>query len=183
MREQRGVRRATGAVVALPGLLLLLGSACGYRPLDGRGAFGPDVRTIEVEAFENASTAPGLEQQVADALVEEFARRAWLEPVLQGQVANPDLVLSGALITADVRSNSYSSGGLALEERVVVNFDVSVTRTTSGEVVYRHPNVSVSEVFLSSADPMVYASNKEQALRRVASAIAERVHDELFQRF
>ena len=30
---------------------------------------------------------------------------------------------------------------------------------------------------------MVYASNKEQALRRVASAIAERVHDELFQRF
>ena len=182
MREQRGGSRGTGAVVALAGLLLGL-CACGYRPLDGRGAFGPDVKTIEVEAFENASTAPGLEQQVADAMVEEFARRAWLEPVLQGQVARPDLVLSGLLLTADVRSNSYSSGGLALEERVEVRFDVSVKRALSGEVVYRHPSFSVMEVFLSSADPMVYASNKEQALRRVASVIAERVHDELFQRF
>ena len=181
MREQPAASRGRGAAVALSGLLALL--ACGYRPLDGRTVFGPDVRTIEIEAFENASTAPGLEQQVADALVEEFARRAWLEPVLQGQIANPDLVMSGSLNTADVRSNSYSSGGLALEERVVVSFDVSVRRTLSEEVVYRHPDFAVAEVFLSSADPMVYASNKEQALRRVASAIAERVHDELFQRF
>jgi hypothetical protein len=103
--------------------------------------------------------------------------------VVQGQVASPDLVLSGLLHTAEVRSNSYSSGGLALEERVDVRFDVSVRRAASGEVVYRHPDFSVTEVFLSSADPMVYASNKEQALRRIASAIAERVHDELFQRF
>jgi hypothetical protein len=182
MREQRAGSRGGGAVVALAGLVFAL-AACGYRPLDGRGAFGPDVRTIEVEAFENASTSPGLEQQVADAMVEEFARRAWLEPVLQGQVANPDLVMSGSLNAADVRSNSYSSGGLALEERVIVSFDVLVKRSPSGEVVYSHPDFSVAEVFLSSADPMVYASNKEQALRRVASAIAERVHDELFQRF
>ncbi len=182
MREQRAGSRGRGAVAALLAVLLGL-AACGYRPLDGRGRFGPDVRTIEVEAFENASTAPGLEQQVADALVEEFARRAWLEPVLQGQVANPDLVMSGALHSADVRSNSYSSGGLALEERVVVSFDVEVKRSPSGEIVYRHPDFSITEVFLSSADPMVYASNKEQALRRVASAIAERVHDELFQKF
>ena len=181
MREQRGGSTGTGAVVALAALLGLV--ACGYRPLDGSGVFGPDVKTIEVEAFENDSTAPGLEQQVADALVEEFARRAWLEPVLQGQIASPDLVLSGLLKMADVRSNSYSSGGLALEERVEVRFDVSVKRGASGEVVYRHPSFTVTEVFLSSADPMVYASNKEQALRRVASVIAERVHDELFQKF
>jgi hypothetical protein len=181
MRELRAGSRGRGAVVALSALLMA--AACGYRPLDGRGVFGPDVRTIEVEAFENASTAPGLEQQVADAMVEEFARRAWLEPVLQGQLANPDLVMSGSLKTADVRSNSYSSGGLALEERVVVSFDVLVKRSESGEIVYRHPDFNITEVFLSSADPMVYASNKEQALRRVASAIAERVHDELFQKF
>jgi hypothetical protein len=182
MREQRGGSRGTGAVVALAAVLLAP-LACGYRALDGRGAFGPDVKTIEVEAFENSSTAPGLEQQVADAMVEEFARRAWLEPVLQGQVSNPDLILSGLLRTADVRSNSFSAGGLALEERVEVRFDVSVKRSVSGEVVYQHPSFSVTEVFLSSADPMVYASNKEQALRRVASVIAERVHDELFQKF
>jgi hypothetical protein len=111
MREQRGREQARGRRRAGPSL----GRRCGYRPLDGRGVFGPDVRTIEVEAFENASTAPGLEQQVADAMVEEFARRAWLEPVLQGQVANPDLVMSGSLNTADVRSNSTRRAGSHLK--------------------------------------------------------------------
>jgi len=171
-----------GAGIARVVLVLVLG-ACGYKPLDGRGAFGPDVRTIELEAFENRSREPGLEQQLGDALAEEFARRAWLEPVLQGQVAHPDLVMTGLLRSTTVRSNSFSSGGLALEERVEVFLDVSVRRSASGEVVYRHPDFHVSEVFLSSADPQVYASNKEQALRRVSSAIAEQVHDELFQRF
>ena len=72
---------------------------------------------------------------------------------------------------------------LALEEALDVTFDVSVRRSSSGELLYAHPDFHIHEVFLSSADPQVYASNKEQALRRVSSEIAERVHDELFQRF
>jgi hypothetical protein len=171
-----------GAVVALTGLCLLLGG-CGYKPLDGRGVFGPDVKTIELESFENESREPGLEQHITDAMAEEFARRAWLEPVMDGQIASPDLVMTGLVRTATVRADTYSSGGLALEERIDVRLDVAVRRRESGELVYQHPDFRVREVFLSSADPMVYASNKEQAMRRVASSIAEQVHDELFQRF
>ncbi len=182
MREQRSGSTGPGAILARVCVVLALG-ACGYRALDGSEVFGPDVHTIEIEAFENESREPGLEQQVADALVEEFSRRAWLEPVLQGQLSSPDLVMTGQLHSAEVRSNSFSSGGLALEERVDVRLDVSVRRRASSEVVYRHPGFRVTEVFLSSADPQVYASNKEQALRRVSSVIAERVHDELFQNF
>jgi hypothetical protein len=169
---------SSGGVVALALLL----SACGYRALDGRGAFGPDVKTIELRAFENASREPGLEQLIGDALVEEFGRRAWLEPELAGSHPSPDLVLRGIVRSATVRSTSYSSGALALEERIEVSFDVDVRRG-SGELVYQHPDFRVTEVFLSSADPNVYASNKEQALRRLSSAVAERVHDELFERF
>jgi len=182
MRERWTGRKFGGRLATLGCLVFMIG-ACGYRPLDGRAAFGPNVHTIEIEAFENESRAPGLEQQVADALVEEFSRRAWLEPVLQGQVVSPDLVMSGLLHAADVHSNSYSAGGLALEERLTVELDVSVRRRESGEILYRHPGMIATEVFLSSADSQVYASNKEQALRRVSSAIAERVHDELFQKF
>lgn len=171
---------SSGGIV---GLALLALSACGYRALDGRGAFGPDVKTIELRAFENASREPGLEQLIGDALVEEFGRRAWLEPELQGSTPSPDLVLRGIVHSATVRSTSYSSGALALEERIEVHFDVDVRRGGSGEVVYQHPDFRITEVFLSSADPQVYASNKEQALRRLSSAVAERVHDELFERF
>lgn len=162
---------------------LLALAGCGYTPVGGRDAFGPDVHSIELVAFDNQTREPGLEQMVADAMLEEFERRGWLEPELQGQVANPDLVMRGTLETALVRSSSYSAGGFALEESIDVTFDVIVKRTTSDEVLYQHPGFRIHEVFLSSADPQVYASNKEQALRRVSSEIAERVHDELFQRF
>ena len=164
-------------------VLALLFCACGYTPLDGRGMFGPDVKTIELRAFDNESREPGLEQMIGDAMVEEFGRRAWLSPELQGAVPNPDLVMRGIVHSATVRSASYSSGALALEERIDVRFDVDVRRGGSGDLVYQHPDFQVTEVFLSSADPQVYASNKEQALRRLSSAVAERVHDELFERF
>ena len=171
-----------GTSVGIAGLALLL-CACGYRALDGRGAFGPDVKTIELRAFENESREPGLEQLIGDALVEEFGRRAWLAPELQGSTPAPDLVLDGTLRSATLRSTTYSSGALALEERIEVLFDVEVRRGASGELVYQHPDFRMTEIFLSSADPQVYASNKEQALRRLSAAVAERVHDELFERF
>lgn len=168
-----------GAVVAICALL----PACGYAPVGGKGVFGPDVRTIELLAFDNKTREPGLEQMVADAMAEEFERRGWLDAELQGEIANPDLVMRGVLQSATVRSSSYSAGGFALEESIDVTLDVDVRRSTTGEVLYQHPGFRVHEVFLSSADPQVYASNKEQALRRVSSEIASQVHDELFQRF
>ena len=163
--------------------LSLLAAACGYRPLDGRDVFGPNVHSIELVAFENETREPGLEQLITEALNEEFARRGWLEPKLEGQDTSPDLVMRGILHSVTIRSSSYSSSALALEEAVEVVFDVNVRRAESAEVVWQHPRFRVREVFLASADPQVYASNKEQALRRVSSEIAERVHDELFQRF
>src|SRR5262245_1502318 len=128
------MRVARSLVCALLGL-----AACGYRPVDGREAFGPGVRTIELVAFEHQTREPGLEQMVADAMAEEFERRGWLDAELQGQTASPDLVMRGILHTATVRSSSYSAGGFALEESIDVTFDVNVRRSSSGEVLYQHP--------------------------------------------
>jgi len=164
-------------------LATLAFSGCGYHFVGGKGVFGPDVRTIELLAFENESREPGMEQLIGVAMNEEFARRGWLEPRLEGQTPSGDLVMRGAIKSVTVHSTSYSSGALALEESIEVIFDVNVKRAESTEVLWQHPRFRVREVFLASADPQVYASNKEQALRRVSSEIAERVHDELFQKF
>ena len=166
---------------ALVALLALCG--CGYHALGGPDAFGGGVRSIELVSFENETREPGLEQLVCEAMNEEFSRRGWLKPKLEGQIANPDLVMRGTLRSASVHSSSYSASALALEEAIEVVLDVSVHRAGSSEVLWQHPDFHAREVFLSSADPQVFASNKELALRRVSSEIAERVHDELFQKF
>jgi Lipopolysaccharide-assembly len=168
-----------GAVLAS----VLVLSACGYHALNGENILGPGVHSIELKAFENETREPGLETLVGEALNEEFARRGWLKPELEGQDRKPDLVMIGTLHTATYHSSSYSAGALALEEAIEVAFDVSVHRSDNGELVWQHPGFHVREVFLSSADPQVFVSNKEQALRRVSAEIAERVHDELFQKF
>jgi hypothetical protein len=179
MREQRCASGGKGAVVVAQACLALALGACGYRPLDGRGFFGPEVRTIEVEAFDNESREPGLEQQVADALVEEFSRRAWLEPVLQGQVASPDLVMTGLLRSATCARTRTRPGPRARAARRV-SFDVSVASGNPARCL--SPPDFVTGGLSVERRSRVYASNKEQALRRVASVIAERVHDELFHR-
>ncbi|HXZ85818.1 MAG TPA: LPS assembly lipoprotein LptE [Myxococcota bacterium] len=176
--KRRGARaRVLGALAAAAALC-----ACGYRTLGGRGFFGEGVHTIELVAFENQSREPGLPHLIAQAMSEEFARRGWLDPKPEGEIASPDLIMRGVVHSAQVHSSSFSKGALVLESTIDVVLDVTVKRA-GGEVLLQHPALREHEVFLASADPQVYQSNKEQALRRISSEIAERVQDELFQKF
>jgi len=161
--------------------LALLAAACGYGFVDERAVFGPGVRRIEIRAFENQSNEPGYEQVLADALAEEFARRGALEPVYAG--TSGDLVLAGRIESVNVTVRSYSSVALAVEDTVELRVNIEVRRSADGGVVWKRDDLRLSELFLSSPDPNVEISNREQALRRLSALLAERVHDELFQTF
>jgi lipopolysaccharide assembly LptE-like protein len=168
---------------ATSALALCACAGCGYHALSGAESLGPNVHSIELVGFENQTREPGLETLVGEAMNEEFARRGWLKSGVQGELADPDLVMRGTLRTANYHSSSYSAGALALEESIDITMDLTVLKAGTKEVVWHDGDMHVREVFLSSADPGIFASNKEQALRRLSSEIAERVHDELFQKF
>jgi hypothetical protein len=161
-------------------LLLLTLLGCGYRFVDERAVFA-DARRIQLVTFENRSTEPGYEQMLVDAISEEFVRRGALRPVYGA--AQGELVMRGEIRQVRVRASSFSSVALAVEDRVEIQLDIAVTRAADDELVWERENFEFSELFLSSPDPQVYESNKEQALRRLSALIAERIHDELFQRF
>ncbi len=178
LMHQDSFKRAIAAL-----LLSCVCFACGYRVIDGRGGLGVDFDRIEIRAFENRTSEPGLEQMLASALTEEFARRDWLTPVYSKGAAPGDLILVGVVQRVHVRPSSYSSVALALEDRIEISVDVEVRQAGSGDLVWEHPDLNVSELFQSSPEPQVYESNKEQAMRRVSALLSERIHDELFQRF
>ncbi len=163
-------------------LVVLLGLGCGYRYVDPRGVFGPDVTRIEIAPLQNQSSEPAFGRMLGDALVEEFARRGVLTPVYRGGGV-ADLVLSGVVQEVEVIPAAFSSVSLTVEDRLLVTVDVSVQNVSTGQEVWRHPKLQVRERFQSSPDAQVYESNKEQALRRLTSEIAGRIHDELFQTF
>ena len=162
--------------------MVLLGLGCGYRYVDPKGVFGPEVSRIEIDTLRNDSSEPGFGRMLGDALAEEFARRGVLTPVY-GAGAAADLIMSSVVRDVEVIPAAFSSVSLTVEDSLRVTVDVSVLRTSTGQEVWRHTNLQALERFQSSPDAQVYATNKEQALRRLTSEMAGRIHDELFQKF
>jgi hypothetical protein len=161
--------------------LLVAVGACGYRvpaPLQGPG--GEPLR-VEVRMFENRSAEPGFEELLAAALAEELMRRGYLEPHYGGAAGPEVLVIDGTIRSAEIRPTSFSSVGLALEYLILVELEVEVLRGGGAERVWRQPRLRERERYLASSDAGVERSNREQALRRIASEVAGRIHDELAQ--
>jgi hypothetical protein len=164
-------------------VLVLALPACGYRAVTSLRGPGGAARAIELAIFENRSAAPGFEKLLADALAEEFARRGELRPVWSGGDVGADLALRGVVRQVNVRPSAFSSVSLELEDRVEVELDVTLLSGPDRALVWRHARLLADESFLSSADAQVRTSNREQALRRLASELAARIHDELTQTF
>ncbi len=179
LATERGARRRPARLLPCVLVAALL-AGCGYRFVDERAAF-PGADTLRVEAFTNHSVEPGLEHMLADAIGEEFTRRGALRPVYDP--GRGDLVLSGQIREVRIRASSFSSVALSVEDAIEVELGIEVRPAAGGEPVWRRESIRFTELFLSSPDPQTNESNKEQALRRLSALIAERIHDELFQRF
>lgn len=168
----RRIRAALGA------LLALAGTACGYHWVRSDRALGP-VRTVTIRTLENDSTEPALEMMVTEALLEEFTRRGGVRLVDDPQRA--DLVLSGAVRPVETRRASLSSTSFALEMEVTLRLDLEARRATGTAVALDPLTLAESELYLASPDVEATRKNREEALRRLAGLLAERVHDALSQ--
>jgi hypothetical protein len=180
----RARRAAPGWSTVLALVAALLTGCLGYRPLTGRMAFGDaGGGAIEIRIVQNTTGEIGLNGMLVDALQEEFARRGVLAPVYPDQGRVADLLLAASIISARAEPTAFSSVALTLEDRIEVVLNVSVERSSSRETVLSRKAVRYAERFLASADPQVYESNKEQALRRIAARAAGQIHDDLAQAF
>ena len=77
-------------------------------------------------------------------------------------------------------ARSFSSVVLSLEYEVTLALDLRAVRSDGREVALDARVLKASERYLSSADPEVLRKNREEAVRRVAQLIAERVYDALY---
>lgn len=176
---EQGARHWMRAMCGV-GLGLLL-AGCGYTLVDESAVFGPEVRDIVIRDMENRTTEVGFEVKMVDALQEEFVRRGVVQPRYGSDSTREGLTLSGAVVAAEVQPNAFSSVALTLEDQIEIILSIAVDRLDTGESVLNLPTLTYTERFLASADPQVYESNKEQALRRIAARAASQIHDVLFQ--
>lgn len=162
-------------VLALSTLTL----TCGYAPVRYADALG-DARTIAIRGLRNATAEPGLDALVSDALAREFLRRGALALVEEPERA--DLVLGGSVASLRATRKSFSSVSFALEYELALELDVELTRRDGTRVPLDRSAQSETERYVASADVEVERTHREEALRRLASLLAGRIHDALFER-
>lgn len=159
-------------------LLLAAGSGCGYS-LVGYGAGFDGIRTVAIETPANDSFVPGVEYVVADALRREFLRRGAVRII--DDPAKADLVVSGAVTRVRSTGRSFSSVVFSLEYDLLLELELEARRPDGQVIVIGDRSLSGNEYYLASADVEATRKNRDEALRRIAAVLAERVHEYLFE--
>ena len=151
-------------------------SGCGYKLVRYEGALG-DIDSVAIETLANESYEPGIEYIVADALRREFLRRGAVR--LTDDRGSADLVLSGRVLRVETAGLSLSSVVLVIEFQLTLSLAIQATRLDGMEVPIDSRALRESERYLASGDVEATRKNRDEALRRVAAVLAERVHDSL----
>ena len=168
------MRRLAAALILVAGAV----AACGYQLVDyARPESG--ARKLALPTLRNDSYEPGVELLVADALRREFLRRGAFQ--LTDDPAKADLVVSGSVLPIQTSSTSFSSVVLALEYQVSLSLELHARRADGTEIPLDPRSLRETERYLASADVAALRRNREEALRRMASVLAVRVHDEVFE--
>jgi hypothetical protein len=159
-------------------VLACAAAGCGYQLVDYARPEGAK-RRVALPTLRNDSYEPGVELLVADALRREFLRRGAFQ--LSDDPKTADVVISGSVLPLQTQSTSFSSVVLALEFQVSLTLELSARRSDGSEVALDSRSLRETERYLASADVNALRRNREEALRRIASVLAVRVHDEVFE--
>lgn len=160
-------------------LLFLLVSGCGYR-LRGTGELREDLQRVAILPFANMTFESQVENDLYDALVDEFARSKNLKVVAANDA---DILISGTIGVIDSYAISYSSDDKTYEYRVSMTIAVEVTEARSRQVYWRRSAMREVEEYKAIDDPITIDRRKQAALKRLCQVLAENIHDGLFTNF
>ena len=131
-------------LAALLALALCLAS-CGYA-LVGKGSVLPDhIQSVAINAFENRTTRPEIEQRVTEEVAREFSQRGRYRIVSDPQKA--DAVLDGAIESLTTRPVQFSSAGRATRLETVVTLQATLRERATDEILWSQSRLMFREQY------------------------------------
>ncbi len=158
------MRRARAGGTMAAALLAGILSGCGYHfPGEGSGLPGGGKRVV-VTRFENRTHSPGVENDVMEGLLLEFARRGQFQ-VVRDQ-AEADLVLEGAVTSLETRPVAFSKSDETLQYETIMTVSASLRDPRSNTIVWRVSSLretdsygAVSQTVVASSSAFLSQSN------------------------
>jgi hypothetical protein len=162
--------------------LLLFLPACGYR-VAGRGdRMPPDIQTIAIPTFENATVRFRIEQRLTAAVAREFIERTRFQ--VTANPAGADAVLKGTV--KDVRAGAITfdpNTGRATSLQIQVTADVKLEDLHTHKLVFTNPNYIFREEYQVSQNPSELFEEDQPAIDRLARDLARTLVTEILENF
>ncbi|MFM8409875.1 MAG: LPS assembly lipoprotein LptE [Alphaproteobacteria bacterium] len=200
MRPGRAVRAAAAATLAA------LLAACGYHFPGEASSLPGGGRRVVVTRFENRTQTPGVENEVMEAILLEFARRGQFQ-VVRDQ-ADADLVLEGSVSSLETRPVAFSRNDETLQYETIMTISASLRDPRSNSIVWRISSlretdsygavsqtvVASSSAFLSQSnlnandlnqltDVQLSESQRREALERVTENVSRDLYNAIVEDF
>lgn len=167
--------------LAIFSLFAMIGfSGCGYGFRGTVNNLPPDIKQIAIPVFVNATSEPGAEIVFANALIYEFARSRILKVVPESEA---QAVLNGKIKAVTVDSVILATTSQSLERRVTLIIEVTFKRADNQKIIWQNLGLARYETFKASDDPSQTDRNKEEAIRKIAKDLSERIHNGILENF
>ncbi len=145
-------------------------ASCGYRFSGGGEAVDRSIQSVYVDAFINSTAEPMVENYVRNAFITEFRRSGRFS--IAGSADDADAILSGTVRNIRTSRSAYRIMERAVEDKVYMRLQITF-KERNGNVLWSHNGLEDSEAFLVGDDPLFTERNRSQALKKLASDLAE----------
>lgn len=177
--------RSLGRVVfslALPVLLAVLASSCGYH-VAGHGDLIPkDVKTVAVLPFANATPRYKIDQDLTRAVAHEFLSRTRFHVTSEESAA--DAVLRGAVVNIFFTPIIFDPvSNRATSVQVTAQMQVTFTDRRTGQIIYQNQNFQSRERYEVAIDPKAYFDESEVGVERMSQAVARDLVTSILEKF
>ena len=161
-------------------LFLFFISGCGYGFRGTVNNLPPDIQAVSIPVFVNESSEPGVEVVFANALIYEFNRSQILQVVSESQA---QAQINGKIRSIAIDPVIYASLTQALERKVTITLDIICRRSDNQKILWQNQNLSRYEVYPVTTDPNQTQLNKEEAIKKIAKDLAEKIHNSILENF
>jgi outer membrane lipopolysaccharide assembly protein LptE/RlpB len=161
-------------------LTLFIVSGCGYGFRGTVNNLPPDIKSIAIPVFINESIEPGVEVVFANSLIYEFSRSHVLQVVSESQA---QAQINGKIKAIAIDPVIYANLTQALERKVTVILEITCRRSDDQKILWQNQGLSRYENFRVSTDQNQTQRNKEEAIKKIAQDLSERIHNSILENF
>jgi hypothetical protein len=161
-------------------LFLFFVSGCGYGFRGTVNNLPRDIQAVSIPVFVNESSEPGVEVVFANALIYEFNRSQTLKVVSESQA---QATINGKIRSIVIDPVVYANQTQALDRKLTITLEIVCRRSDNQQVLWQNQNLSRYEVYHITTDPNQTQRNKDEAIKKIAQDLSERIHNSILENF